>query len=315
MFRTLAALFLGAGAWISLFEAPTVRRPARLVPTNVRGINTKKNEDDPFSYASRDGKVHRFYYTSDAPGRPTLYMAEPNKKGEWQPGKALQGPDSEAPNISPYLTADGHDLYYATRIAARDPNKDAAAGESWDIVHSIHLDKGLQFTGPTPLELISTAADEMHPWLTADGKQLYFSRKTSDGWRVCLAERAEQAGAFGEPRVVSELSPNYYHATLTRDGMTMFLQGPLDNNRSGLFRSKRSRTVDGKWTPWSVPPDALEVLNAPPEEAREGDMSPSLSGDDRRLYFVSDRREGEGGRDIWFIGTANVISGVWKKRS
>ena len=177
-------------------------------------------------------------------------------------------------------------------------------------MHSIHLDKGLRFTGPTPLQSISTEADEMHPWLTADGKQLYFSRKTGDGWRVYIAERGDAAGPFTEPKALGELPPGYSHATVTADGTTMFLQGPLSGNRSGLFRSKRSRAIDRKWRPWSTP-EALDILNAPADEAPQGDMSPSLSRDDRRLYFASDRKGGKGGKDIWMVGAGNVISGVF----
>ena len=310
MYRVLAVIVIGTSVSISLCQTQPVRRGPRLVPTNLRGINTEKNEDDPCLFTSHDGKVRRLYYISDAPGRPSLYCAEANEKGDWQPGELLQGPDSETTNISPCLTADGHDLYYATRINVRDPDKNVSARENFDVVHSIHIEKGRQFTGPTPVQSVCTEADEMHPWLTADGKQLYFTRKTSDGWRVFLAERPDSTGAFGEPSTVAEIPSGFQHPTITSDGTTMFLQGLIGDKRSGLFRSRRSRTVDRKWKPWGVP-EALDPLNAPATEAPLGDMSPSLSRDDRRLYFVSDRRGGKGGRDIWVIGAANVISGSW----
>src|SRR5262245_62031875 len=192
MFRSLAFLLIGTGISISLFQPSPSRRVPRLIPTNVPAVNTGKNEEDPYLYVSRDGKVRRLYYSSDAPGRPSLFMAEANDKGSWQPGEPLEGPDSDTANITPFLTSDGHDLYFATRIKVRQSDADGRSSENFDIVHSIHVEKGRQFTGPAPIQSVSTPAEETSPWLTADGKQLYFSRKTKDGWRVYLAERPEQ---------------------------------------------------------------------------------------------------------------------------
>ena len=83
------------------------------------------------------------------------------------------------------------------------------------------------FNEPRAIEKIDTAdGDEMYPWLTKDGKDLYFSRKTKEGWRVLMSSRNAAKGplAFDEP-ITLDLPPDYYHATLTPDGKTMYLQG------------------------------------------------------------------------------------------
>ena len=44
---------------------------------------------------------------------------------------------------------------------------------------------------------------------------------------------------FAEPVLVRELPANFGHVTLTPNGETMYLQGPLDKGRLGLFVSKK----------------------------------------------------------------------------
>src|SRR5262249_38448955 len=158
---------------------------------------------------------------------------------------------------------------------------------------------GKDFTLPTPILPIATKDDKMHPWLAAGGKQLYFSRKTKDGWRVFVTSRTQTTGTagFGEPKEV-DLPADFHHATLTPDGKTMYLQGPLEKGRWGLFRS----TATGK-EGWSKP-EPLDDLNN--EEGPTGDRSPSLSRDGSLLYFASDRPGGKGGLDLWYAPTAQL---------
>ena len=75
----------------------------------------------------------------------------------------------------------------------------------------------------------------------------------------------------------------------------MYLQGPLDKERVGLFTA--TKTAKG-WTK----PEPLTMLNHP--DAPKGDCSPALSGDGATLYFASDRPGGKGGFDIWSVPTA-----------
>ena len=101
-------------------------------------------------------------------------------------------------------------------------------------------------------------------------------------------------GGWEEPEPV-DLPVDFHHVTLTPDGKTMYLQGPLDKGRTGLFTATRT----GKG--WSKP-EPLEMLNDP--EGKRGDRSPNLTRDGGLLYFASDRPGGKGGLDIWGVRTA-----------
>jgi hypothetical protein len=271
------------------------REPMPLLnPVNLTALNTPSDEDDPHLSADR----LRLYYASNASGRFTLFLAERRNLAQpWSPGKPLSGPTGESDDRCPCLTIDGHDLYFATRFVVKAANKELKEfPDNFDIVHAIKLIKPHEFTVPTPVQAVCTAADEMFPWVSWDGRELYFSRKTSAGWRVLVARRPGNRGAFTDPKLLEELPAGFHHTTLSRDGRTMYLQGPLGNSRWGLFRCTRP----GPAMPWSKP-EPLDGLNSP--AAPTGDTSPCLAADGTKLYFASDRPGGKGGRDLWVIDT------------
>src|SRR5262249_46372843 len=167
-----------------------------------------------------------------------------------------------------------------------------------DIYVAVRQSRDAVFTSPTPINTISSQADELHPWLSATGKELYFSRKTKEGWKVFVATRKEATGAagFGEPKLV-DLPPDFHHVTLTPDGRTMFLQGPLEKDRWGLFRATRAGNG------WSKP-EPLDDLND--ADGKTGDRSPCLSRDGFWLYFASDRPGGKGGLDLYVVKVSDL---------
>ncbi len=102
---------------------------------------------------------------------------------------------------------------------------------------------------------VNTREDEAHPWIADAGKSLYFSRKTTEGWKVFVSKRATAKGpqGWGEPKDAG-LPVGFHHATLTPDGKTMYLQGPLEKDRWGLF--------------WQITPKRLGELMSDPDPAR-----------------------------------------------
>jgi hypothetical protein len=301
-----ATVFLSAGLYFAAADSSAQPAPAvsLLKPHNLAALNTKFDEDDP--YLSRDGA--RLLYTSNASKRFTLlesYQRNPLRSfpgsEKWPAGVELEGPSADNDNRSPFLTADNHDLYYAEKTLVKGQPGESQAPANFEITHAIRLTRPTQFTGPTYVQSVCTEADELAPWLTDDGLEMYFSRKTKEGWRVFVSRRPpptkkEPKGAFGEAELVKELPVGFHHVTIPRSNLVMYLQGPLENNRWGLFRVKRRRVKE----PWGKR-EALERLNHP--DAPTGDMSPCVSHDGTKLYFSSDRPGGKGGRDLWVIET------------
>jgi hypothetical protein len=283
-------------------SAAAAETPKAIKPVNLT-LNTDADEDEPF--LSSSGLT--LYYTAAQPGNTKLDILVSQRRAlsqSWPRGKVLEGyVQTPADDRGVFVTRDGRYpqyLYYATR-------KDKEAN-NFDIYVAVRQDREAVFSSPTPVNQVDTDADEMHPWLSADGRSLYFSRKTSEGWRVFVARRSQATGAggFGELRAILDLPADYCHATLSPDGKTLYLQGPVDEGRLGLFRSSFTGKSWGK-------PEPLDLLNS--SEGRRGSCSPCLSQDGRMLYFASDRPGGKGGLDLWVVPTAQLGTAKKKEKS
>lgn len=260
----------------------------RVKAVNLEKVNTGADEDEPFVAPNN----LLLYYVSNANKTWDIWGAQrAGATKDWPRGKPLPGLDSpDFDERSPFLFKDGK-LYYARNYAPEE----LKGLKNFDIVHR----RGTQAALPMPGLEVSTDKDELHPWLTAGGKEFYFSRKTEAGW-VQFVSRGPGSGGFGDVKEVG-FGPGFHHATLTPNALTMYLQGPLGKDRWGLFRSKREK-VGGAWTK----PEALAALNH--LEGERGDLSPSLTADGSRLYFASDRPGGKGGLDLWWVSVADLKS-------
>jgi hypothetical protein len=291
MNRFLAALLVAVVVLGLLPDAPGDDAPT-LKPTNLDKVNTAKDEDDP--HITSDGRI--LLYTSGAKGKVEPLMSQRTKKdAPWGPGKPVIDLFRHRCDYRGFfLSLDGkypQHLYFACNY---DPEAKDQRGDNYDIYYLIRQGPGAEFTTPTAVINVCTEGDELHPWVSADDRVLYFSRRDKDGWRVYQSSRPAGGGGFGKP-VPVDLPPGFHHATLDLKGQTMYLQGPVAEGRWGLFRS---RLVGGKWSK----PEPLTGLNHP--EAPRGDRSPCLSRDGERLYFASDRPGGKGGMDLYVIAVA-----------
>jgi Tol biopolymer transport system component len=264
---------------------------AEVEPKNLDRLNTKADEDDP--HLSPDGL--RLFYAANAAGNWDIMVSTRRAvQDPWPRGAAVSELNTKVDDRSPCLiSTNGKYPYYLFFATQKDEMKDA----NFDIYVSVQQSPKAGFTAPTPVNSVCTPADELHPWVTANGRELYFSRKTKEGWRVYVASRPSGTGVFGEPRLVG-LPDHFHHVTLTPDGKTMYVQGPLERGRWGLFRA--ARTAMGAWGS----PEPLDDLND--AEAPSGDRSPSLSRDGTMLYFSSDRAGGKGAFDLWVVPTAQL---------
>jgi hypothetical protein len=295
---TLSAL-AGLALLLAAPQTPAADDPKPASLLNL-ACNTDADEDDP--HIASDGRT--LYYSCNANGNWDVFVSTRSAVGQpWRKGEVFEDYlNSKDDERSVFVTPEGRypQFLYAAARKTRDIDH-----PNFDIFVCVRQNARASFTTPTPLHTIDTAADELHPWLTSDGRRLYFSRKDKEGWRVYVASRqaATGAGGFMQPTLVKELPAGFHHPTLTPDGKTMYLQGPLDNDRWGLFVSSL------KGTSWGEP-EALAINST---EAPKGDMSPCLSRDGKLLYFSSDRPGGKGKKDLWAIPTDQLKKAAKEK--
>ncbi len=287
MIRTLSPLALTAALLVAN-STPAPAQPKLLSPTNLgKKVNTKFDETDPFLLQDSV----RIFYSSNAEGQFDLMVAKrknvgsPFNEAGLAAGLNMKGFDTR----SPFFYQGAKEFYFASNRIPDDAFKD---------------DKNFDITVKPPdgpaylIQNVNTPVDEMFPWITADGSEFYFSRKLKEGWRLCMTQ-GPKVGPPDKGKIVNEIPAGFHHATLSPDGLVMYLEGPLDKERTGLFRSTRKKVGD----PWEKP-RALVNLNHP--DAKRGDMAPALSLSGKTLFFASDRPGGEGGLDLYWVTAAEL---------
>jgi outer membrane protein OmpA-like peptidoglycan-associated protein len=148
----------------------------------------------------------------------------------------------------------------------------------------------------TPINLgpeINTADDEYLPVATADESTLIFTRRANNHEDFYTSVKVD--GKWQTATYLSDQinTPNYNEGaqSISQDGKYLFFTGC--NRPDGLGRCD-IYIAQKKGNDWGRPYDLNPPLNSPAWETQ-----PSISADGRTLYFVSDRKGGYGGSDIW----------------
>lgn len=148
----------------------------------------------------------------------------------------------------------------------------------------------------TPVNMgpeINTTADEYLPVATADESTIIFTRKINSN--EDFYESSKVSGKWQTSIYLSDQinTPEYNEGSqsISQDGKYLFFTGcnrPDGLGRCDIYISQRK--PDG----WSKPFDL-----DPPVNTTGWESQPSISADGRTLYFVSNRKGGYGGYDIW----------------
>jgi len=140
---------------------------------------------------------------------------------------------------------------------------------------------------------INTADDEYLPVATADESILIFTRKihnNEDFYKSTKVNGKWQTATYLSHNINT---PDYNEGaqSITQDGKYLFFTGcnrPDGLGRCDIYVSQKNGDD------WGKPIDMSPPLNSAGWESQ-----PSISADGRTLYFVSNRRGGYGGYDIW----------------
>ncbi|MBL7968293.1 MAG: PD40 domain-containing protein [Prolixibacteraceae bacterium] len=166
-------------------------------------------------------------------------------------------------------------------------------------------------------ENINSVDDEYWPSITVDGKTIIFTRLVGSNTPVEQRKTMVQEDFYTsylenkkwlpcEP--LSDINTVYNEGaqTISADGKLLFFTActRIDGRGSCDIYFSRSKSGD-----WSAPQNAGDPVNSPSWESQ-----PSISANGEALYFVSNRKGGKGGMDIWKCALKGFSEGgrpVW----
>ena len=153
-----------------------------------------------------------------------------------------------------------------------------------------------------PPEINGESSSESLPLFEADGKTIVFTRRENNQEDIYISQLDEN-GKWQMAQPISAInSPQNEGAhAISADGNVLIFTGcqrPDGLGNCDLYITEKRNGA------WQKPVNMGQGINTAAREAH-----PTLSADGRKLYYVSDRAGGFGGRDIWY--TKRNEEGRW----
>lgn len=155
---------------------------------------------------------------------------------------------------------------------------------------------------------INTKDPEMFPSISADGETFFFTRRINGMDEDLYYAKRDSCGGWLAAKNMGAPpnSPDLESAqSISADGHYLFMMRCENRTVNGwdlggcdLYMAYTADSL------WSIPLSFGATINTPGYEGM-----PSLSGDNRELFFVSNRPDGYGGLDIW---SSRFEHGLWQ---
>lgn len=148
----------------------------------------------------------------------------------------------------------------------------------------------------TPMSMGAAINSRFHdylPTLTADQQSLYFTRRSVNDEDIYAATYADTGWTTAEKLPSTINSPLYGEGSqaISPDGKSLFFAADYGGNGQRGWDIYQSFASKQGWNR----PEMLPV----PVNSLSYESQPSISADGKRLFFVSRRPGGQGGKDIW----------------
>ncbi len=186
-------------------------------------------------------------------------------------------------------------VHFENYLAAQ-PNNDILEKKSRrHIANSQFMKKA--YANPVPYEPkslgenINTPNPEYLPSLTADGKQLIYTARLYGQEDFIMSTKKDGVWQKGVPLNGVNTEQNEGAQSISADGKFLVFTACNRKDGYGSCDLYYSEIRDGRWTP------AANIGS--PINSRGWESQPSISADGRAIYFTSNRKGGQGGKDIW----------------
>ena len=186
-------------------------------------------------------------------------------------------------------------LHFENYLAAKPNNKILEKKSKKHIANSRFMETA--YANPVPYEPkslggnINTRNPEYLPSLTADGKQLIYTARLYGQEDFMMSTKKDGVWQKGFPLDRINTEQNEGAQSISADGKFLVFTACNRKDGYGSCDLYYSEIRDNQWTP---PANIGTPINSKGWESQ-----PSLSADGRAIYFTSNRKGGQGGRDIW----------------
>ncbi|MFK7773999.1 MAG: OmpA family protein [Saprospiraceae bacterium] len=152
-------------------------------------------------------------------------------------------------------------------------------------------------------ENINTQNPEYLPSLTADGNQLIYTARLYGQEDFIMSTKKDGVWQKGVPLNGVNTEQNEGAQSISADGKFLVFTACNRKDGYGSCDLYYSEIRDGRWT------SAANIGS--PINSRGWESQPSISADGRAIYFTSNRKGGQGGKDIWI--SYRQKDGKWGK--
>jgi tetratricopeptide (TPR) repeat protein len=163
-----------------------------------------------------------------------------------------------------------------------------------------------------PFDELNTTFYDYGTQITSDGNTIYFSSKrrsnlgkigTDGQYKSDIYSITKVNGKWSNaiPFKAANSKKNDNFCCISADGNTLFFSSDIENDLYDIYYCKKSAD-----DVWSSPVKLENTINSKANESYAW-----LSQNGKTLYFVSDKKGGYGGRDIYF--SEKLDNGTWRR--
>lgn len=291
-----------------------LKNPSRYIVEPIKKINARENDWAPrfldkaqqslVFTSAREGATGKKLDDWTGQRFTDFFITSQDQKNDWSTPVLLDADEllnTPANEADAFFINDGYTVFYT--FCANQRKKQSGCliytsnfdGEKWSTPEYVHLSP-------------DSSADCVHPWLSEDGKTIFFTSNMSGGYGdldLWMSVRSDANGAFGEPQ---NLGPEIN--TSEKEGWP-FLRDTLlyfsSSGHTGLggFDIFSSSKTDEGW-------GNVENMQVPINSSAD-DFGIVFYPGEFRGFLTSNRKEGRGGDDIWSFVLPAInftISGV-----
>ncbi|HSR95939.1 MAG TPA: hypothetical protein VLM79_02660 [Kofleriaceae bacterium] len=236
--------------------------------TTVASLSSPNNEEQA---ALSPDELTMFFSRDDGNGAFDIFEAKrASATGAFDSGTPVPGVNTSAEERAPRVTADGLTMYATTRATPNGQFRVAAATRA--------STDGM-FGALQPVPGINGTTNDSDPWISADGRVLYFSSDRTGNYG--LYRSTQTGGVFSAPELVrgTNLDTPYMELApvLTEDELTLYFASSRPNLGSvDVFEATRATAQD----PFGEPVNLTEINGV------NGDVPSWVSADNCQLYVT-----------------------------